>query len=45
LTWLRPAVEVAPLGQARLWRFAKVAGPFVLTIVGAAIVKALFPVK
>jgi hypothetical protein len=40
--WLRPRVEIAPLGQTRLWRSAvKVAAPL-LVIVGGALAKSVF---
>jgi len=42
LRWLRPSVEVAPLGQTRLWKMTRYAGPVVVGIVAAGIGKLVF---
>jgi hypothetical protein len=42
LFWVRPSVEVAPVGQTRLWRIAKFLGTTLVAIIVAGIVKALF---
>jgi len=40
--WVRPEVEVAELGQTRLWKFAKLAGPWLAGIIAAGVAKLVF---
>jgi hypothetical protein len=42
LFWVRPSVEVAPIGKTRLWRIAQFLGTTLAAIIVAGIVKALF---
>jgi hypothetical protein len=42
LFWVRPEIEVAPLGQTRLWRIMKFLGTTLAAIIVAGIVKAVY---
>ena len=42
LLWVRPTVEVAPLGETRLWEVVRRGGPWVAGIIAAGIAKLAF---
>jgi hypothetical protein len=40
--WVRPTVELAPLGETRLWKAVRRGGPWVAGIIAAGIAKLAF---